>query len=218
MDPCQFGGRFWEEALENFLESGSVQISHENKLQGKGSQGIGVCEPPLGINCISLPPPFVARRHFWGGGGGGGCILWRTGQMPGLQKHHLSVRYQAFLERLAQGRKREKTKRNERKRERERERDRYIYIYIYMYGCGLVCRRSFIVKSGQKEMLQICPISLFTFLTKIDQKRPETVVPSISLEKETLGLQSQAFLLVHLGFKIYFVCLFGKKRFKSQKC
>ena len=56
-------------------------------------------------------------------------------------------------------------------------------------GCGLVCHRkfchfwrffpSFIVKSGQKEMLQICPISLFTFLVKMTQKGPGTAVPSI---------------------------------------
>ena len=34
-------------------------------------------------------------------------------------------------------------------------------------------------KSGQKEMLQICPISLFTFLVKMTHKGPGTAVPSI---------------------------------------
>ena len=53
---------------------------------------------------------------------------------------------------------------------------------------------SFIVKNGKFEMLQICPISPFTFLTKKGQKVLGTAVPSIFSEKETLGLQSQAFL------------------------
>ena len=53
---------------------------------------------------------------------------------------------------------------------------------------------SFIVKNGKFEMLQICPVSPFTFLTKIAQKRPGTAVPSIFPKNETLGLQSQAFL------------------------
>ena len=72
---------------------------------------------------------------------------------------------------------------------------RHIYIYIYIHGCGLVCRRKFchfwrffpncIGKSGQKEMLRICPISLFTFLTKTTQKWPGTEVPSIFPKKDT---------------------------------
>ena len=37
-------------------------------------------------------------------------------------------------------------------------------------------------------------------------------------EKRTMGRQSQAFFLVHLGFKVNLFGLFGKKRFKSQKC
>ena len=69
----------------------------------------------------------------------------------------------------------------------------------------------FYSKNCQKEMLQICPISPFTFLTKVAPKRPETAVPSIFVKKETLELQSQAFLLVPLGFKVDF-CLFGKKK------
>ena len=59
----------------------------------------------------------------------------------------------------------------------------------------------YIVKSGQKEMLQICPISLFTFLTKIDQKRPETAVPSIFLKKRYVGTAVPGLLLGSFGFQ-----------------
>ena len=89
------------------------------------------------------------------------------------------------------------------------------YIYIYIYGSGLVCRRkfchfwhffpSFIVRNGKFEMLQICPISPFTFLTKIAQKRPGTAVPSNFPKNETLGLQSQAFWVILI--EIFSLCL-----------
>ena len=76
---------------------------------------------------------------------------------------------------------------------------------------------SFIVKNGQKEMLQIYPISPTTFLTKIAPKRPEIAVPSISLKKETLGLQSQAFFLVPFGFKLIFFAYLAKKKVLNRR-
>ena len=70
---------------------------------------------------------------------------------------------------------------------------KYIYIYIYIYGCGLVCRRKFchfwcfflsvIAKRGQKEMLQICPISLFTFFDKNSPKMAWDCSPKHFLKK-----------------------------------
>ena len=61
-------------------------------------------------------------------------------------------------------------------------------IYIYIYGCGAICRRKFchfyhsipnsIVKNGQKEMLQICPVSVRSRSIEITPNWLETAVPS----------------------------------------
>ena len=49
-------------------------------------------------------------------------------------------------------------------------------------------------KKRQFEMLQICPVSPLTFLTKIAQKKAWDCSPEHFPKNETLGLQSQAFL------------------------
>ena len=69
---------------------------------------------------------------------------------------------------------------------------------------------NFIVKNGEKEMLQLCPISLFTFLVKMTQKGPGTAIPSIFWKKDT-GTAIPGLFLGSFGFQSYF-CLFGKKK------
>ena len=43
---------------------------------------------------------------------------------------------------------------------------------------------SFIVKNGQKEMLQICPLSVCSWSIEITQNWLETAVPSLFVKKK----------------------------------
>ena len=68
----------------------------------------------------------------------------------------------------------------------EKKKKKYIYIYIWLWARlppqilpFLAFFPSLKGKNGEKEMLQICPISLFTFFVKLTQKGPGTAVPSI---------------------------------------
>ena len=70
---------------------------------------------------------------------------------------------------------------------------------------------SFTVKNGQNEMLQICCVSVRSQSIEMTQNWLETAVPSPFFQKKWLGLQSQAFFLVHLGFHVKIVGLFGPK-------
>ena len=69
---------------------------------------------------------------------------------------------------------------------------KYMYVCIYIY-MGLICRRkfchvyrsfpSFILKHGQTEMLQICPVSVRSRSIEITQNWLEIAVPSPFFQK-----------------------------------
>ena len=62
-------------------------------------------------------------------------------------------------------------------------------------------------KWPKRDVANLPHLSMYVF-DKNSPKRPETAIPSIFFKKETLALQSQAFFLVPLGFKInFFACL-----------
>ena len=97
-------------------------------------------------------------------------------------------------------------------------------------GCGLVCRRKlnfaifgvfpqfYSKKRRKRDVASLPHLSVYMF-NKNDPKRAWDCSPKHFLKKVTLGLQSQAFLLVHVGFKVNFLGLFGTKNgLKSQKC
>ena len=93
----------------------------------------------------------------------------------------------------------------------------YIYIYIWLWARlppqilpFLAFFPQFHSKNGEKEMLQICPISLFTFLVKMTQKGPGTAVPSIFWKKDTGTAVPGGFSWFIWVSKLIF-CLFGKK-------
>ena len=94
--------------------------------------------------------------------------------------------------------------------------------HIYIYGFGAVCRRkkchfyrffpSFIVKNGQKEMLQICPVSVCSRSIEITQNWLETAVPSLFFKKSDWDCSFRPFYWFILGFNVKFAELFGTKK------
>ena len=104
----------------------------------------------------------------------------------------------------------------------------YIYIwqmatiYIYIYGCGAICRRkfchfyrvfpSFKVKNGQKEMLQICPVSVCSRSIEITQNWLETAVPSLFFQKSDWDCSFRPLYWFIWGLNVKFVGLFGPKK------
>ena len=56
-------------------------------------------------------------------------------------------------------------------------------------------------------MLQICPVSVRTRSIELTQNWLDIAVPSPFFKKKRLGMQSQAFFLVDLGFHVRIVGL-----------
>ena len=97
----------------------------------------------------------------------------------------------------------------------------YIYIYIYMalgpFAAAknvifIVFFPSFIVKNGQKEMLQICPVSVCSRSIEITQNWLETAVPSLFFQKSDWDCSFRPFYWFILGLNVKFAELFGTKK------
>ena len=94
--------------------------------------------------------------------------------------------------------------------------------HIYIYGFGAICRRkfchfyrffpSFIAKNGQKEMLQICPVSVRSRSIEITQNWLETAVPSPFFQKNDRDCSFRPFYWFILGLNVKIVGLFGPKK------
>ena len=70
-------------------------------------------------------------------------------------------------------------------------------------------------KWRERDVANLPHLSFYVF-GENDPKRAWDCNPKHLLKTRTLGLQSQAFFLVHLGFKVDF-CLFGKKNVLNRK-
>ena len=95
----------------------------------------------------------------------------------------------------------------------------YIYICVWLWGHlppqflpFLAFSPSFIVKNGQKEMLQICPVSARSRSIETTQNWLGTAVPSLSFNKCDWDCSIRPFYWFILGLNVKRVGLFGPKK------
>ena len=95
----------------------------------------------------------------------------------------------------------------------------YIYIYIWLWGCLPPQKMSFLSffpqfysKNGQKEMLQICPVSVSSRSIEITQNWLETAVPSLFFKKSDWDCNFRPFYWFILGLNVKFMNFLARKR------